>query len=341
VGSRGGRGGWARLRRVLGPVAALNAAAAVPPTHRTLNPRPHLFHPQPPPTPTPPPHPPVAKKNFTLGGAGGNSPPVIPAGLTVTGRSGGQALIPAITDPDGDTVSLDWTIDPDGLAIPGMGSVVSLRGVPPGDYSLAIVARDDRGASSTGRATLRVTAGGASAGGGEAPPPAGGAGEGLSLRLPSLTLSAGASVILDAGATGIPPEDRNDFTYAWSLSQKSSGNRVDSAATPVARFNLSRADTYQLQLAATSKRSGTVSSATSNVRVLAKADPQLPRITPDSKCGPFTSTAGQETRLACPGIQVVTAGGAPYTNITFAWRVTNIASGAVKTGIGKEFNAGR
>jgi hypothetical protein len=166
--------------------------------------------------------------------------------------------------------------------------------------------------------------------------------QGLSLRLPSLTLSAGAAVVLDAGATGIPPADRNAFNYDWALSQKASGNRVDSAKAAVARFNLTTADAYQLQLTATDQRTKAVSSATSNVRVLARSGAPLPRVTADSKCGPFRLSAAAEARLSCPDLAVVSAeGSAPYTNLTYAWRVTNVKTAQVKTGIGKEFNAGR
>jgi hypothetical protein len=280
----------------------------------------------------------IAKKNFTIGGAGsgggggGSSGPIIPPGLIVTGPAGGQGVITGVTDPEGGAVQLEWTIDPDGQAIPGQGTVVSLRNLTPGDYILAIVARGPSGASTNGRATLRVSQG-------SAPP---GPDSGLSLRLPSLTLSAGSSIVLDAGATGIPPPDRGNFTYSWALSQKASGTRMDSAADAVARFNLTKADSYQLQLQATDKKTGAISSATSNVRVLARADPQLPLLATGGKCGPFTSGANADTKISCPDLKVVaTDGTTPYTDLTYAWRVTNIKTGAVKTGIGREFNAGR
>jgi hypothetical protein len=250
-----------------------------------------------------------------------------------------QAVIPAITDPDGDAVTLEWIIDPTGpLSLPGQGSVVSLRGVPPGEYSLQITARDDRGGKATSTVTLRVTSPGAPAGAGAS------SGEGsLSLRLPSLTLSSGATVILDAGATGVPPAAVKSYSYVWALSQKATGQKVDNSTASVARFNLTRADTYQLQLQVTGGASGVASTATSNVRVLQRADPPLPRVAPDASCGPFQASAASDSKLSCPDLRIVDAqtGLMPYTNTTFAWRVTNMKTGQVKTGIGKEFNAGR
>ena len=301
----------------------------------------------------------IAKKNFTVGGrggggaggaggggggAGGNAPPQIPPGLVVTGSSGATAVIPGISDPNGDAVSLEWVIDPDDLAIPGQGTAVSLRGVPPGEYTLQITARDDRGATSTARATLRVQPAGGGAGGASPPPPDEG---GLSLRLPSLTLGAGSNVVLNAGATGVPLDELADYTYTWTLTQKATGSRVDGQSGPTARFSLARPDTYQLQLQAAPKAGGGGGggsgggTATSNVRVLARSGPPLPVLAAGSKCGPFTSPAGGDVRLACPDLKVTDDKGAPYTNVTFAWRVTNIDSGAVKTGIGREFGAGK
>ena len=299
----------------------------------------------------------IAKKNFTVGGqfgggggtgggggAGGNQGPVIPSGLIVTGPTGGVARIEGITDPENDPVErVEWTIDPEGAnAQPGSGLVINLRNVPPGEYGLAIIATDDRGASTTGRATLQVTAGAGAVL--RAPPPPAGEPTGPALRLPSLTLSQGATVVLDAGATGIPPKSRGDFTYSWALFQKASGNRVDSTDQPVARFNLTTADTFQLQFRATDKKTGAVSTATSNVRATARppALPPLPKVVKGSTCGPFTAGTNADTKLSCPNLQVVDGNPpAPYTQTTFAWRVTNINTGSVKTGIGREFDAGR
>jgi hypothetical protein len=280
----------------------------------------------------------IAKKNFTVGGSS-NGGPFIPPGLVVRGPSGGVAVIQGVVGPDNIPLTLQWTIDPDGrFATPGQGTVVNLSGIPPGEYTLAIIASINEGAmSSTARATLQVTPGtgaGARPGGGANLP---------SLRLPSLTLSQGSTVILDAGATGIPPADRNNYTYSWSLSQKASGNRVASSTDAVARFNLSDADTFQLQFRATEKRSGAAATATSNVRATPRqaTQPPLPRVAAGSTCGPFTTPANGDTRLACPSLNVVDASNRPYTNTTFAWRVTNTKTGSVKTGIGKEFDVGK
>jgi hypothetical protein len=280
--------------------------------------------------------PPPPPQNFTVGGTA-NTAPVIPPGLVVRGPSGGLGIISGITDPNNDPVSVEWTIDPDGkFATPGQGNVVSLKGIPAGEYTLAIIASDDRGMSSTARVSLQVSPGAA-----PAPP----AGPSLPpLRLPSLTLSQGATVVLDAGATGIPPAQRGGYTYSWSLSQKASGNRVASSDQAVARFNLTDADAYQLQFKATDTTSGAAATATSNVRATPRqpTQPPLPKVAVGSTCGPFTSPSASETKLSCPNLNIVSGPtNQPYSNTTFAWRVTNVKTGSVKTGIGKEFNVGK
>jgi hypothetical protein len=305
----------------------------------------------------------IAKKNFTVAGAGSpagaNLPPVVPAGLVARGPAGGAAALRGVSDPDGDAVAVEWTIDPSGLGIPGQGAAVSLRGVPPGRYELSLVARDSRGGASSGTATLEVLPPGGGGGGGSAGAggSGGSAGAGgielreLDLRLPSLTLSSGAAVILDAGAAGVPPGARNDYSYSWQLSRKASGQWVAGVAGPVARFNLSGPDSLALLLTAQSKRTGSTASATGAVRAIARPQgaPPLPQAAAGARCGPLTATGTGAVRLACQDLRVVTAAGgapasargAPYTNASWAWRVTSESTGAVRTAIGREFDAGR
>jgi hypothetical protein len=287
----------------------------------------------------------IAKKNFSVAApVGRNSPPTLPAGLAASGPSGGVAVLPAITDPDLDPVQLSWVLDPGGLGVLGQGTVVSLRGVAPGDYTLSLTASDSRGASSSAMMRLRVL------------PAGGGAAPGLPLRLPSLTLCVGAAMILDAGATGVPGTDRGRYNYAWALFRKASGIQIDSSDCAVARFNLTSADTYQLVLKVYLKNSISGSAdgsgigidtpsgvATSNIRVQPRAEgaPLLPRLATGVGCGPLAADAAASTVLSCPALRFVDAQGRNYTNTNWAWRVSDTQTSAVRTGYGRQFDAGR
>jgi len=112
-----------------------------------------------------------------------------------------------------------------------------------------------------------------------------------------------------------------------------------------------------------------VGAATGGVRALMRAGGagQLPRVTAGSRCGPLvgsvasaggngsgggagggtttsssssssstSGSSGSTVRLSCPDLRFVDAlDGRPYTNVTWAWRVTHMTNGAVKTGIGR------
>lgn len=293
----------------------------------------------------------IAKKNFTVGasalprptpgtpgtgggGGGGASPPVIPVGLAFTGPTSSSVQITGVTSPEGNPVTLTWKLQPSSgtnTIKTGTGATVSLVGVQPGSYNLQLTANDGRGGVSTGVARLTVT-------------PAGGPGPGpapkastSNLRLPSLSLSQNSIMEIDSASAGIPLSKRNQYVYKWALVRKTTRQPVSVLFGPVGRFDLTSADSYELQLNATDNSSNMIQRAVSTVRVLAKSASTPEDVTVRGSCGPFSvSSASQEVKVSCPKLTV-----SGPSQLTYAWRLTRPSDGtAVKTAAGKQASFG-
>ncbi|WIA29786.1 hypothetical protein OEZ86_012260 [Tetradesmus obliquus] len=90
----------------------------------------------------------TARKNFAISStsANVNSPPIVKAGLALSGTAGGSLKITGVTDPDGDAVAITWALmdQATGKTTQGKGAAVSLVGQAAGSYLLLITANDGR-----------------------------------------------------------------------------------------------------------------------------------------------------------------------------------------------------
>jgi hypothetical protein len=322
----------------------------------------------------------IAQKNIEVGPPQADArkqprPPIIP---TVDGpleaEAGGELLLPAITDPNNDVVNVVWTIRQNGqLVKEGTGGSVTLDGVPPGTYVVEITA-DDGVLTSTGSYDLRVRksgeaapparppgsrppaarppASGGGSGGGEDGGDGGGGGGGgsggsagldLDLRLPSLTLSQGATLEIDAGSTGIPVRDLGKYTYKWVLRNKATGQTVTTQEGQSISLPLTNADSLQLQLVVTDPGSDATATGSSNLKVLPRPEGADPLPVVAGSCGPFRSSPGATTKLTCSGkISTQASDGEPSNTPTvWAWRITRLRDQSITTAVGSSADFGR
>eukprot|EP00775_Hariotina_reticulata_P009150 gene9150-9318_t len=85
------------------------------------------------------------------------APVITPLAAPLQAESGSRTALPAITDPNGDPISVSWKLvsqDQKTLRT-GVGGVVTLPDVPPGQYTILVTA-DDGQLQSEGRYTLIV-----------------------------------------------------------------------------------------------------------------------------------------------------------------------------------------
>ena len=104
----------------------------------------------------------TARKNFIVQqGAVSNRAPVIPQDLQLSGAVGDLLVIPGVMDPDGDAVSISWSLmnQASGRTAVGKGAEVVLQDglVSPGSHLLLITAADGRGGEGSGTAHVTVT----------------------------------------------------------------------------------------------------------------------------------------------------------------------------------------
>jgi hypothetical protein len=276
----------------------------------------------------------VVQKNFTVGSAAGgnvNVGPVIPAGQTLRGNPGGSVVIQGVVDPNGDPVSLTWTLSRGNQQVKdGTGTVVSLSGVSAGTYTLAITATDGRGGRSTGDATVIVSGSSNAApapkpGPGPTPTPVPTPPAGLQLRLPSLTVAPGTLVEIDVASAGVPVVDLGKYNYNWQVVDAASKITRATSTSRVFKYRLRDLGQSELTLTVTPKPGGNAPSPTQKVTSVLRALPveggvRLPTIAQESTCGPFTGQVGKDVTLSCPQ---VTATGPNATNLQWAWRVVN------------------
>ena len=108
----------------------------------------------------------TVRKNFNVGtapvvaSAVVNSKPIVGKGLNFTAYTNSSFRISGVADPDGDNVTLRWTLmnNATGDTKSGGGWLVSLAGVKAGKYLMIINADDGRAGVTTGTAALRVKA---------------------------------------------------------------------------------------------------------------------------------------------------------------------------------------
>ncbi|KAF8065479.1 hypothetical protein HT031_003080 [Scenedesmus sp. PABB004] len=289
----------------------------------TDNPRP----PAPPPSPRP----------------GEQSPPEIPALVApLDGESGGRVALPTITDPNGDPVDVKWDLKSgDAVVRSGAGSVVSLLNVPPGSYTILVTASDGR-LTSTGTYELRVRRGTVPAPPPPPPPPPAPVPLDIDLRLPSLTLSQGAVLEIDAGSTGVPFRNLTSLTYRWALKSKATGQTVVAKEGQHVSLPLDEAESLALSLNVSEPRTSRTASGASNLKIipLPEGAPALPRMT--GTCPPFKSNPASDTVLSCPGLKALSPDGAPSGDeLVWAWRITRADTQKITTQVGKAPNFGR
>lgn len=283
------------------------------------------------PVPSPPPAP-------------AQQPPVIPpSAAPLQGESGGRVSLPSIVDPNGDPVIVTWDLrQGEDVIRSGAGSVISLVAVQPGTYTILVTASDGA-LTATGEYQLVVRRGTAPAPPPPAPPPPAPAQLVLDLRLPSLTLTEGAGLEIDAGSTGVPFRNLTLYRYRWSLVAKASGQTVATRDGQHVTFVLDTADSLQLLLNVTDPTTGASTTGTSNLRVIPRAEEgtSLPSMT--GQCLPFRSNPGSDTILSCPNLRPINADGSPNTDeLTWAWRVTPTAENAqALVRLGRTPNFGR
>lgn len=90
-----------------------------------------------------------------------NSPPIIKSAQLFSAAAGGSFTITGVADPDGDPVTLKWTLMEagSGKALSGTGAAVAVPvAAAAGAYNLLISASDGRGGSSEGTAAVTVRA---------------------------------------------------------------------------------------------------------------------------------------------------------------------------------------
>ena len=287
----------------------------------------------------------VAQKNIEIGPPPTDPkkqprPPIIPSiDGPLEAEAGGELLLPAITDPNNDPVNVVWQIRQNNkLVKEGTGGNLVLNDVDPGEYVIQIKA-DDGMLTSSGQYDLIVVPAGT---GTKKPPgpstsPSGGARLDLDPRLPSLTLSQGATLEIDAGSTSIPIKDLAKYDYKWTLKNKATGQTVKTEEGQGVSLPLDNADSLQLQLSIIDPKSNLNSTGSSNLKVLPRpegADP-LPIIS--GRCGPFRSSPAVATKLTCRGrIEPQTADGEPADTVplVWAWRVTKLRDQAITTSVG-------
>jgi hypothetical protein len=287
----------------------------------------------------------VAQKNIEVGPPPTDPrkqprPPIIPSiDGPLEAESGGELLLPAITDPNNDPVNVVWQIRQNNkLVKEGTGGNLVLNDVDPGDYVIQIKA-DDGMLTSSGQYDLIVVPAGT---GTKKPPgpsksPSGGARLDLDPRLPSLTLSQGATLEIDAGSTSIPIKDLAKYDYKWTLKNKATGQTVKTEEGQGVSLPLDNADSLQLQLSIIDPKSNLNSTGSSNLKVLPRPEGADPLPVISGRCGPFRSSPAVATKLTCRGrIEPQTADGEPADTVplVWAWRVTKLRDQTIKTSVG-------
>lgn len=306
----------------------------------------------------------TARKNFAISStsANVNSPPLVKAGLALSGTAGGSLKITGVTDPDGDAVAITWALmdQATGKTTQGKGAAVSLVGQAAGSYLLLITANDGRGGETSGTAAVTVltkagtpasptaaapaalpssTSSSSSGARLPAPPPpplasssaATAAGAAAIKKLPAITLARGAVLELDADSFNLLPASSKLDAYVWELKQRSTGEQVATVYGKLGHFELSAVDTYNLRLTAYDTK-GKGYSSTGSVKVVApSAAAGLNSWTSCSgTCGPFSAKQYTTASLSCPSLSITGAGG----KLSYAWKI--IAPNGVfsdKTGI--------
>jgi hypothetical protein len=229
-----------------------------------------------------------------------NVPPLIKPDMKFSAQPGGGFTLSGIVDPDGDDVAVRWTLmeDATGRAVRGTGPRVRVpAAAPPGAYQLLLTADDGRGGVSEAAARVEVRdeddGSGEDEGRGH-----GGGGAGLVMapqtlapsiyvgrlaaepRLPSLTFFQGATLDLDAAASGLfdlsrPAwkEDVAAATCVWNLRGLSPGAEAGGATVygcgAPARFRLHTPGRYALTLDV-ERGDGSATSAAGAITVNAK-----------------------------------------------------------------------
>ncbi|WIA16634.1 hypothetical protein OEZ85_013297 [Tetradesmus obliquus] len=320
-------------------------------------------------------HSPGGSSDYEDQGAGGSSQPtqqqneapdIIDLVQPLQGESGGRVSLPAISDPNGDAVSVSWQLQQGSISLrSGTGSVISLVGVPAGIYSILVTAGDGK-LTATGTYQLKVNkpAGSSSSSSSKSPapgstlpkptlPPAGGGGSSSSdvlppqvnVQLPSLTLAQGAVLEVDAAAAGVPIKDLPLYSYKWTLSNKASGQTVATQSGQHVRLPLGTADSLQLELAVARKTGGGPAAiGQANLKVLPRAEGSAVLPAVYGSCGPFRSIPTANASLACAGLAAKLGGssGKPLTGkLVWAWRVTRVKDGRVTTKVGSPANLGQ
>lgn len=276
---------------------------------------------------------------------GTQQPPVItPSATPLQGESGGRVSLPSIDDPNGDPVTVKWDLkDNNGDVVKsGAGSVISLVAVIPGTYNILVTATDGQ-LTATGTYTLVVKPGTAPAPPPPSAPPPAPAQLNLDLRLPSLTLTEGAALEIDAGSTGVPFRNLTLYKYKWSLVAKASGQTVSTENGQHVTFPLENADSLQLLLNVTDPTTQASATGTSNLKVIPRADEQSPLPTLSGSCPPFKSNPNSDTILNCPNLKPIDANGNPSKDeFIWAWRITRTGeSQRITTQLGKTPNFGK
>uniref|UniRef100_A0A383WLE3 PKD domain-containing protein n=1 Tax=Tetradesmus obliquus TaxID=3088 RepID=A0A383WLE3_TETOB len=292
------------------------------------------------------------------------APDIIDLVQPLQGECGGRVSLPAISDPNGDAVSVSWQLQQGRSSLrSGTGSVISLVGVPAGMYSILVTAGDGR-LTATGTYQLKVNkpaGSGSSSSKSPAPgsslpkptlPPTGGSSSSsdvlppqVIVQLPSLTLAQGAVLEVDAAAAGVPIKDLALYSYKWTLSNKASGQTIATQSGQHVRLPLATADSLQLELAVARKTGGGPAAiGQANLKVLPRAagSAVLPAVY--GSCGPFRSTPTANVSLACPGLAAKVGGssGKLFTGkLVWAWRVTRVEDSRITTKVGSPANLGQ
>lgn len=186
-----------------------------------------------------------------------------------------------------------------------------------------------------GTGTRAPPAPGSSSGSPSRPSAPGGNRLDLDPRLPSLTLSQGATLEINAGSTSIPIQDLAKYTYKWTLKNKATGQTVKTAEGQGVSLPLTTPDSLQLQVAVVDPVSRNNATGSSNLKVLPRPEGSDPLPIVVGNCGPFRWTPEQPTRLSCKNIEVQTADGEPVNvPVVWAWRVTKLQDQSITTAIG-------